>query len=102
MITSPPSGVTVINGCPGCNYGLGVLVRPVGADTLSPIVPYNTWHFGHWPTSTVTTPREFGAFAARWTTNGFTVVVIYDRGVSDAARTALDTSLFNAAGTPDP
>jgi CubicO group peptidase (beta-lactamase class C family) len=102
MVNSPPPGVTVITDCPGCNYGLGVLIRPVGAATLSPTVPYNLWHFGHWPTSTVTTPTEFGAFAARWTASGFSVVVIYDRGVSDAARTALDNSLFNAAGTPDP
>jgi CubicO group peptidase (beta-lactamase class C family) len=101
MVTSPPPSITVIPGCPGCNYGLGVLLRPVGADTLSPTVPYNTWHFGHWPTSTVTTPREFGAYAARWT-NGYVVVVIYDKGITDAQRQSLDNNLFAAANTPDP
>jgi CubicO group peptidase (beta-lactamase class C family) len=101
MVTSPPPSVTVISGCPGCNYGLGVFVRPVTAPRLSPTVGYNTWHFGHWPTSTVTTPKEFGAYAARWT-NGYLVVVIYDKGISDAQRDALDAGLRTASDTPDP
>jgi CubicO group peptidase (beta-lactamase class C family) len=101
MVTPPSPGVMVVPGCTGCNYGLGVVIRPVTAPSLSPTVGYNTWHFGHWPTSSFTIPKEFGAYAARWT-NGYLVVVIYDKGITDAQRNSLDNNLFAAANTPDP
>ena len=102
FMTTSPAGFTVVDGCEGCNYGLGVLQRPVNQPRLGPTTSYNMWHFGHWGRSSLTSPAEFGALFVRWTTNNYALVVNYDRAVSDAARGALITNLFNAANTADP
>ncbi|MEU9887681.1 serine hydrolase domain-containing protein [Sphaerisporangium sp. NPDC051011] len=55
----------------------------------------NLFHHGNWR-STATTPNAFSAFFAMWD-NGISVVVTYDRNLTDAARNALDNTLRNAA-----
>nr|WP_055508780.1 serine hydrolase domain-containing protein [Nonomuraea pusilla] len=56
---------------------------------------YNLFHHGDWRSS-YTSPKEFSAFFAMWD-NGISVVVTYDRNVTDAARGALDNALREAA-----
>jgi CubicO group peptidase (beta-lactamase class C family) len=99
FMNSGPSPSFVISGCAGCNYGLGVIVVPVGTPATGPLARHNLFHHGDW-SSTVTTPREFASFAAAWTTTGYTAVVIYDHHLpTDAGRNALDNALRNASAT---
>lgn len=94
LTTRPVSGFE-IPGCTGCNYALGLIVVLTGRPAL-PLGPArNTFHHGDW-TSSLTTPTTFAAFAATWD-NGFTVVVTYDRFVSNAAQVDLDNQLRDAA-----
>jgi CubicO group peptidase (beta-lactamase class C family)/phage-related protein len=72
----------------GGTYGLGVNVVRTATGR-------NVFHFGDWQSS-ATTPSEIGAFFALWD-NNVSIVANYDRHVSDAARTALDNALRNAA-----
>ncbi|MFD1937938.1 serine hydrolase domain-containing protein [Nonomuraea mangrovi] len=55
----------------------------------------NLFHHGSWQSS-ATTPRQFSSFFAMWD-NGISVVVTYDRNLTDAARGALDDTLRQAA-----
>ncbi|MFE3448068.1 serine hydrolase domain-containing protein [Nonomuraea sp. NPDC059194] len=55
----------------------------------------NLFHHGSWGSS-ATTPRQFSSFFAMWD-NGISVVVTYDRNLTDAARNALDNTLREAA-----
>ncbi|WP_143590985.1 serine hydrolase domain-containing protein [Thermoactinospora rubra] len=71
---------------PTASLGMYVVHAPKGR---------NLFHHGNWR-STATTPNEFSAFFAMWN-NGVSVVVTYDRMVSDAARVSLDNMLREAA-----
>ncbi|MFB9420941.1 serine hydrolase domain-containing protein [Nonomuraea rubra] len=55
----------------------------------------NVFHHGDWR-SVSTRPREFSAFFALWD-NGVSVVVTYDKRLTDDARRSLDNSLRQAA-----
>jgi CubicO group peptidase (beta-lactamase class C family) len=83
--------------CETCNYGLGVMVMPVGEPRSGPTRRHDIFHHGDW-SSTATTPREASFFAATYT-NGMTVVLNYDRSVRSEA---LQESMRIAAYGADP
>ncbi len=59
----------------------------------------NLFHHGSWHSS-ATTPQQFSSFFAMWD-NGISVVVTYDRDLTDAARLSLDNTLRQAAYSRD-
>lgn len=102
QFAQPVNNALLGSGCPGCNYGLGVAIRPIGGP-LGSNARFDIWHHGNWPGSGGsggTTPARFGAFAARWD-NGYTVVVIIDSNLSDFQQNALRDNLKRAAEERD-
>jgi CubicO group peptidase (beta-lactamase class C family) len=113
LMNSIPNPGFAIPGCTGCNYGLGVVVVPIGDTPSGPLARHHHYHHGDWncvagtSCNGATTPQQFASFAAKWDnianfSRATEAFVIYDRHVSDAARVALDDNLRNAAFVADP
>ncbi|GLW22427.1 class A beta-lactamase-related serine hydrolase [Microbispora triticiradicis] len=77
---------SAVSGRPAAS--LGVFVVPTAHGR-------NVFHHGNWQ-SRATRPNAFSSFFAMWD-NGISVVVTYDRNLTDAARVALDNALRQAA-----
>ncbi|GAA4190007.1 serine hydrolase domain-containing protein [Microbispora amethystogenes] len=77
---------SAVSGKPAASLGVYVVPTAHGR---------NVFHHGNWQ-SRATRPNAFSAFFAMWD-NGISVVVTYDRNLTDAARVSLDNTLRQAA-----